>query len=180
MKISDRILSTNTHIHAKTLLSQLALRAHLHARNYNTWFGLLLLLFVICTTGCEQTAPQVKPQQTVTISKTFQTQVTPVATPTYRCGAWASNNAPNGYSTIIIYAKVTKDVTGVSGANAKATVHFKGFDAPLDQQTSDQNGYVNFTLPLQGHQPNGIPATVDVTFSVGGSTVQCSAFFTPQ
>jgi len=40
---------------------------------------------------------------------------------------------------------------------------------------------VVFTLPLQGRQPKGVPATIAVTFTLGGTTVQCAdAFFTPQ
>ncbi len=139
----------------------------------------LFLLVAAC--GPEVT--QIKPQQTVTIGKSFQTQATPLATvPPYRCGAWASNNAPNAFSTILVFAKLTKNIKGVGGATAAATVHFAGGDVTLDTQpTSDQGGMVSFTLPLQGRQPGGIPATVDVSFTIGGTTVQCSsAFFTPQ
>lgn len=140
-----------------------------------------LFFFSLLAAGCaQQTVTAAKPEPTVAINKAFQGQATPVPTPTYRCGAWASNNAPNGYSTITIYAKITKDITGASGITAQATVHFQNQDAQLDQQTSDKNGYVAFPLALQGRQPGGIPATVDVTFSSGGSSVQCSAFFTPQ
>jgi len=109
-------------------------------------------------------------------------QVSPVPTvPPYRCGAWASNNAPGAYATIIIYAKLTKDVTGTPSIPATAVAHFKYANITLDQQpVSDGNGYVSFTLPLQGRQPRLIPATVDVKFATSGSPVQCSAFFTPQ
>jgi hypothetical protein len=87
------------------------------------------------------------------------------------------------YSTIFIYARLTKDVAGVSGATATAVVHFKNFDLTLDQQpTSDSGGYVSFPLSLQGREPYKIPATVDVTFTnFPGGTVHCTpAFFTPQ
>ena len=140
--------------------------------------GLLFLL-----AACGPTISQAQSQQTVTISKSFQNQLSPVPSPaTYRCGAWSSNNAPGPNSTIFIYAKLVKNVTGVSGATAQAVVHFKNFDQPLDPQTSDSGGYVTFTVSLQGHQPLDIPATVDVTFSnIPGGPVHCQqAFFTPE
>ena len=140
--------------------------------------ALLLLL-----TACGVTPDQVAPQVTVTVSGTFQSQVSPVPTvPTYRCGAWSSNNAPGTNSTINIFARITRDIVGVSGATATAVVHFQGGDQALDQHpTSDTGGYVSFTLNLQGHQPVRIPATVDVTFTnFPGGTLRCTpAFFTP-
>lgn len=142
-----------------------------------------LLSLLLLITACGPAINQIKPQQTVTIGKTFQTLATPLPTvPPYRCGAWASNNAPNAFSTILVLAKLTKDIKGVGGATAAATVHFAGGDMTLaTQPTSDQGGMVSFTLPLQGQQPVGIPATVGVSFTIGGTTVQCSpAFFTPQ
>ena len=132
--------------------------------------------------ACGTTATQIKPQQKVVIDKSFQSQVSPAsAPPTYRCGAWSGNNAPNAYSVVTIYAKLTKDVTGVAGATASATAHLSTSDFTLDQQpVSDAGGYVTFTIPLQGRQQRLTPATVDVSFSVNGKTVQCSsAFFTP-
>ncbi len=142
---------------------------------------LIGLMFLIAACGPADSIPQAQP--TATINPTFQTLATPMATvPPYRCGAWASNNAPGAYSTITIYARLTKDIAGVSGATAKAVVHFQNNDVTLDQQpTSDNGGYVNFSLPLMGRQPAQTPATVDVTFTVKGMTVACtSAFFTPQ
>jgi len=140
--------------------------------------GLLLLL-----AACGASDTQLQPQPTVTINPSFQSQVSPVPSPAqYRCGAWASNNAPNPDATIVIFARLIKDVTGVSGATASAIVHFKDGDQTLDQQPmSDDGGYVSFNLPLQGQQPHGVPATVDVIFSnFPGGTVQCTpAFFTP-
>ena len=140
------------------------------------------LLLVLA--ACGSTASQLKPQQTVTISKTFQSQVSPIPTvPAYRCGAWSSNNAPGAFSTISIYARITKNIAGVSGATATAVVHFSNGDQTLDQHpVSDGGGYVTFTLPLQGRQPGRIPATVDVIFSnFPGGTLHCTqAFFTPQ
>ncbi len=141
----------------------------------------ICLLFLL--TACGTTATQITPQPTVTIDKGFQTQTSPVpAIPTYRCGAWSSNNAPGAFSTIVIYAKLTKNVQGVGGATAQAVAHFQGNDQPLDKQAvSDAGGYVSFTLPLQGRQPRGVPTTVDVSFNVGGTQVACTpAFFTPQ
>ncbi|GAC1386395.1 MAG: hypothetical protein NVS4B7_07320 [Ktedonobacteraceae bacterium] len=142
----------------------------------------LLLLLAACGSVA---SPAVQTQQTVTIDKGFQSQLSPLPTvPPYLCGAWASNNAPSPFATIAIYARLTKDMAGVSGATATAVVHFKFNDQQLaTQPVSDTGGYVTFTLSLQGHQPAQVPATVDVTFNnVPGSTapVHCtSAFFTP-
>jgi hypothetical protein len=151
--------------------------------------SIALKLSVFCTAlllmlaACGATPDQVAPQQTVTISKTFQSQVSPIpAVPNYRCGAWSSNNAPGPKSTINIYARITKNVAGVGGATATAVVHFRDGDQELDQHPmSDGGGYVTFTLNLQGRQPDRIPATVDVTFTnFPGGTLHCTpAFFTP-
>src|SRR3974377_2289680 len=127
----------------------------------------LVMTFVaVCSallllTACGATAEQVTPQQTVTVSSGFQSQVSPIPNvPTYLCGAWSSNNAPRPNSTIIIYARITKNLAGVSGATASAVVHFQSGDQELDQHpTSDQGGYVSFSLPLQGRQPFGSHAT---------------------
>ncbi len=141
--------------------------------------GLLLLLGACGPPN----ADQIKPQPTITVNPSFQSQVSPVPSPAeYRCGAWSSNNAPNPDATINIYARLTKDIAGIKGATATAVVHFKGGDQVLDQQpTSDNGGYVMFKLSLQGRQPVRVPATVDVTFAnFPGGTVQCTpAFFTP-
>ena len=137
-----------------------------------------LLLVVACGPTNQAT-----PQQTVTISQSFQGQATPLPTvPAYLCGAWTSNNAPNAFSTINVFARLTKDVMGVEGAAAVAVVHFKGGDVRFGRQSkSDQGGMVSFTLPLQGRQPRGVPATIDISFIIGGKTIRCSqAFFTPQ
>jgi hypothetical protein len=119
--------------------------------SYALLLGLLLLL-----AACASTAAQIEPQQTVTVSTSFQARLSPVPTvPPYRCGAWSSNNAPGTSSTISIYAKltkVTKDLltVGVSGAAAQAVVHFKNSDVPLDAQTSDDSGYVTFPFLCEG------------------------------
>lgn len=150
----------------------------LHHFTLSIAFVSLLLLLA----ACGPTVNQPPAQQTVVVNPAFQAKLSPVPTaPTYRCGAWSSNNAPGAYSTITIYAKLTKDVAGVSGATAKAIVHFKDNDVTLDAQpTSDTGGYVSFQLPLQGQQPRLLPATVDVTFTISGATVNCTpAFFTP-
>ena len=117
-------------------------------------------------TACGATATQVAPQQTVTVSSGFQSHVSPIPTiPPYLCGAWSSNNAPGPNSTIVIFARITKNLAGVNGATASAVVHFQSGDQELDQHpASDNGGYVSFQLPLQGRQPVGIPATVDLTF----------------
>jgi hypothetical protein len=133
-------------------------------------------------TGCGATSGQVVPQQTVTVSSGFQSQASPIPSiPTYLCGAWSSNNAPGPNSSIIIFARITKNLAGVSGAVANAVVHFQSGDQELDQHpTSDNGGYVSFKLDLQGRQPVRIPATVDVTFGSPGVTQKCTpAFFTP-
>lgn len=143
--------------------------------------SVFMLLFLL--SACGPAATQIKPQPTVVISKSFQSQLSPIPSPaTYRCGAWASNNAPGPGSTIAIYARITKNLKPVSGVTASAVVHFKNFDQQLPQTpASDHGGYVTFTLPLQGHQPANVPATVDVTFTnFKGGTLHCTpAFFTP-
>ncbi len=139
------------------------------------------MLFALSGCGLSTTSQAV--QTDATVSPAFQAQMSPIPTPaTYRCGAWSSNNAPSPYSTITIYAKLTKNTQGVSGATAQATAHFQDGDLPLDQQaTSDQGGYVSFTLPLQGRQPRLVPTTVDVIFTVGSTKIACTpAFFTPE
>ena len=151
--------------------------------------SLVLKLYVFCTAlllvlaACGATPDQLAPQQTVTVSKKFQSQVSPIPpVPTYLCGAWSSNNAPGPNSTINIYARITKNLVGVNGATATAVVHFQGGDQELDQHpASDNGGYVSFTLDLQGRQPDRIPATVDVIFTnFPGGTLHCQpAFFTP-
>src|SRR6266849_7375446 len=147
--------------------------------------GLLCIALLLILTACGSTASQAAPQATVTVDQTFQSQISPIPTvPTYRCGAWSADNAPGPSSTIIIFAKLTKNTAGVLGATATAVVHFQSGNQPLDQNppVSDGGGYVSFTLPLQGRQPTKIPATVDVIFKIlpGGTLVYCTpAFFTP-
>lgn len=77
--------------------------------------SLALKLSVFCAslllmlTACGAAPDQVTPQQTVTVSSGFQSQVSPIPNiPKYLCGAWSSNNAPRPNSTIIIYARITK------------------------------------------------------------------------
>ena len=153
-------------------------------KKYPLLFALSIPLLLLLISCGGPTVDQATPQQTVTVSPKFQSQLSPIPTvPTYRCGAWSSNNAPGPNDTITIYARLTKDLVGVGGATASAVVHFQGNDQPLDQHpTSDDGGYVSFTLPLQGQQPATIPATVDVTFTnFPGGTLRCTqAFFTPQ
>ena len=153
-------------------------------RKYIVLFALSLPLVVLLIACGGPTVDQAGLQQTVTVSPKFQSQLSPVPSPpAYRCGAWASNNAPGPNSTIIIYARLTKDLQPVSGATATAVVHFQNNDQTLDQHpSSDNGGFVSFTLPLQGQQPDKVPATVSVTFTnFPGGTLNCSqAFFTPQ
>jgi hypothetical protein len=150
------------------------MKKHIH---HFAYFALLLGLLL---TACGTAVSSARPQQTVTVNPSFQAALSPVPTvPPYRCGAWASNNAPGSGSTIQIYARLTKDALGVSGITAQAVVHFQDFDAPLDSQTTDDGGYVAFPLSLQGRQPRQIPATIDVTFSVSNKNITCTAFFTP-
>jgi hypothetical protein len=141
------------------------------------------LMIVLGACAPETTDNQSAANSTATVNPAFQKNVSPVPTvPTYRCGAWASNNAPSSNSTITIYARITKDIAGVAGASAAAVAHLKNGDVPLSQRpTSDSGGYVTFSLSLSGRQPSKQPATVDVTFTVGSNQVSCSpAFFTPQ
>jgi hypothetical protein len=146
--------------------------------------SILLGLLLLATACGGVSATQLKPGPTVTIAPSFQARLSPAPSPpAYRCGAWSSNNAPGPYSTITIYARLTKNVSGVSGATATAVVHFHTFDLTLDQQpVSDSGGYVTFSLSLEGREQVNIPATVDVTFNnFPGGTVHCTqAFFTPQ
>jgi len=152
------------------------------------YLSIFALSFLLLVAACGSVAPitQAQPRATVAIKPSFQAQVSPVPTfPPYVCGSWSSNNAPGPDSTITIYARLTHDIQGVSGATATATVNFAGGSVGLGTQpVSDNGGYVTFTLPLAGRQPVGVPATVDVSFSgIPGysKTVQCtSAFFTPQ
>jgi hypothetical protein len=147
------------------------------------FFTIKLLLLLCLLSGCRSDAHQLASVPTVMVNPSFQRQLSPAPTvPLYRCGAWTSNNTPDGYATLTIYAKLTKeDMAGVRGIPATASVHFQHTNVMLDQRpVSNQNGYVTFTLPLQGRQPRLIPATVDVKFAVSGSPVQCEAFFTPQ
>jgi hypothetical protein len=147
--------------------------------------GLLCIALLLILTACGSTASQAAPQPTVTVDQTFQSQISPIPTvPTYRCGAWSSDNAPGPSSTIIIFARLTKNITGVPGVAAIAIVHFQSGNQQLDQNPiSDSGGYVSFTLPLQGRQTTKIPATVDVIFTnqnLPGGMLHCTpAFFTP-
>jgi hypothetical protein len=144
---------------------------------------MLLLALLLTLVACGPTINRPPQSQNITFDKSFQNQAQPAPLPpTYRCGAWASNNAPGTYSTIVIYARLTENIIGVSHARASGIVHFAFGDAVLDQQpVSDSGGYVFFPLSLQGRQPSGVPATVDINFYVGNQTVPCSrAFFTPQ
>jgi hypothetical protein len=144
--------------------------------------ALFCLLALTALSACGPTVNVPPVQQAVTVNPSFQEQLSPVPTATtYRCGAWSSNNAPNANSTIIIYAKLTRNAQAVSGATAQAVVNFQSGSVPLDQHpTSDIGGYVSFTLPLEGRQPNLVPATVDVTFTVDTTKVSCQAFFAPE
>src|SRR5256714_9620105 len=120
----------------------------------------LLLLLAACGPSVSS---QTNVQPTPTVDKSFQSQRTPIPTvPPYRCAAWSSNNAPGAFSTINIYARLTRNIAPVSGAAATAVVHFQTFDQPLQAQTpSHGGGNVSFTLQLQGHERTQIPATVD-------------------
>lgn len=143
-----------------------------------------LLLLAACGTFAPVT--QAQPRVTATINPSFQAQISPVPTfAPYVCGAWSSNNAPDPFSTIAIYARLTHHVQGVSGATASATVNFSYGSVALDAQpVSDNGGYVTFVLSLAGRQPAGVPATISVSFNgIPGypKTVQCTqAFFTPK
>jgi hypothetical protein len=153
-------------------------------RKYKVLLALSLPLLVLLAACGGPAVDQATPLQTVTVNPSFQSQLSPIPSqPVYRCGAWASNNAPGPNDTITIYARLTRDVQPVNGATATAVVHFQGGDQTLDQHpTSDGGGFVSFTLPLQGQQPDKVPATVSVTFTnFPGGPLNCSqAFFTPR
>ena len=143
--------------------------------------GSLALLLLLAACGPATTGTNAQP--TVTINPSFQSQISPIPkVPPYLCGAWSSNNAPGPGSIITIYARLVKNLQGVAGATATATVHFQDQDVQLGQATSDGGGYVSFSLPLEGRQPAGVPATIDVTFTnFPGGTLHCTpAFFTPK
>ncbi len=146
------------------------------------------LSFLVLFAACSSLVPvtQVQNQPTVTIPKSFQSQISPIPTfPPYVCGSWSSNNTPTPDAAITIYAKLSHNLAGVSGAVASATVNFQFGNVQLDSNpVSDSGGYVTFLLPLEGRQPVGVPATVSVTFSnVPGykGSINCTqAFFTPE
>jgi hypothetical protein len=151
-------------------------------RSMLLWPLALVALLALSACGSDlSTTIGTQPQPTTTVNAGFQSQVTPLPTiPPYRCGTWTSNNAPNPGATLLIYARLTHNLQGVQGMQATATVHFQGGDVTLDQQASDQGGYVTFTLQLQDQQPANVPATVDVTFTnVPGGNQTCETFFTP-
>jgi hypothetical protein len=139
----------------------------------------VLLLFLLTACG-----PAINHSSTYSSSKvnpSFQVQMSPVPTsPTYTCGAWSSPNNPTPYSTITIYAKLTRDVTGIAGIQASAIAHLQYGDVSLDQHpVSDKGGYVSFFFALGGRQPYLQPATVDISFNLSNQVIHCAAFFTP-
>jgi hypothetical protein len=149
-------------------------------------FAQLFVIFsatLFLLSACGPTANQIKPLPPLAVNQQFQKQLTPIPTiPAYRCGAWASQNMPDAHSSLVIYARLTKDSTsGLAGITAQAVVHFRRGDVPLRKQsTSDAGGYVTFNLSLAGEQPRLIPATVDVTFNTQKGPTTCTAFFTPR
>ncbi len=152
-------------------------------RLYTGFYGLLVLVALACSScGSPTTMTQSVPEtKDPTINPNFQEMPKAPTPPPYECGSWSSNTAPSANGTITVYAKITKNVVGVGGASASATVHFQDGDEVFDPQASDQNGMATFVLPLRGRQPTGVPATVDVMFAVGDAKVKCGqAFFTPQ
>jgi hypothetical protein len=139
----------------------------------------LLLLFLL--TACGPAINRTGTYSSGKVNPSFQVQMSPVPTaPIYTCGAWSSPNNPTPYGTITIYAKLTRDVTGVAGIQAGAIAHLQYGDVPLDQHPiTDKGGYVSFFFALGGRQPYLQPATVDVSFELRDQTIHCSAFFTP-
>lgn len=145
-----------------------------------SWLATLALFSGL--TACGPAVNAALPVKTIVINPRFQSQVSPLPTiPPGRCGAWASNNAPGTFSTIVIYARLTHNAVGIGGIRATAVVHFQRGDAAIGQATSDAGGYVSFPLNLMGRQPARVPATVDITFNgLPSGPLQCSsAFFTP-
>ncbi len=143
--------------------------------------ALLALQYLLV--ACGPTINQIKPPPTAAINKSFQNLLSPLPTvPPYLCGAWTANNSPSAYGYVTLYARLTKNTQGVSGARVLAVVHFASYDMTLDQRpASDSGGYITITFALNGRQPRLIPATITVTFTAGHTTVRCSqAFFTPQ
>jgi hypothetical protein len=145
------------------------------------------IFLVLALTACGPTASQWQATRNVSVNKAFQKKISQlVPIPNYLCGAWTSNNAPNPYSSINIYARLTQhtdqEIAPVRAAPAQATIHYAYGDKKLDQvPVSDSGGYVTFYLQLQGQQPRLVAATIDIFFKVDGKHVPCShAFFTPQ
>jgi hypothetical protein len=145
------------------------------------------ILLPLALTACGPTASQWQVTRNVSVGKAFQKNLPALAPiPRYLCGAWSSNNAPDPYSSINIYARLTQqvnqEITPVQAAPAQATIHYAYGDKKLDQvPVSDSGGYVTFYLQLQGQQPRLAAATIDIFFKVDGHQIPCShAFFTPQ
>jgi hypothetical protein len=149
-------------------------------RLFSFYVSLLLLLSFLLI-SCAPTIDRTNSYSGSTVSSSFQSQMSPIPTPpTYTCGAWSSPNNPTPYSTITIYAKLTKNVAGVPNIQASALAHLQYGDVPLDQHpVTDKGGYVTFFFSLAGRQPYLQPATIDVAFALKNSTIHCSAFFTP-
>ena len=98
--------------------------------------------FVLLLISCGgPTVEQALPQQTVTVSPKFQSQPSPIPTvPMYRCGAWASNNAPGPNDTITIYARLTQNLAPVGGATASAVDGDRSDRAHVPAATSADQG----------------------------------------
>jgi hypothetical protein len=148
---------------------------------------LLNFLLLLALTACGPTVSQWQTTRNVLVKEGFQKEIPKLALlPRYLCGAWSSTNAPNPYSSINIYARLTQHIDDkvipTAGAQAHATIHYAYANTELDQAPiSDSGGYATFFLQLRGQQPRLMAATVDITFKIQGKEVPCShAFFTPQ
>jgi hypothetical protein len=151
------------------------------------YFILLSCWLLLALTACGPTVSQWQTTRNVSVKTAFQKEIPKLAPlPRYLCGAWSSTNAPNPYSSINIYARLTQHtddkVIPATGAQAHAIIHYAYGDVDLDQAPiSDSGGYVTFFLQLRGQQPRLMAATTDITFKIKGQAVPCShAFFTPQ
>src|SRR5258708_10550550 len=91
--------------------------------------SVLCMALLLLLAACGPPASPVTPQATVTISNTFQSQVSPIPTvPAYPCAALPTNNAPAASSTITIHAHPTNDIPGVTAPAATAVVHVPRVD----------------------------------------------------
>jgi hypothetical protein len=101
------------------------------------------------------------------------TTVPPVHSAALTCSASMSNSSPADYSTVNVIV-----ATGLGGATATATAHYKTTDT-THTGSAASNGVA--TIPFHiARATVGYQVNVDVTVSGAGSTRSCSTAFTPR